>query len=77
MTKEEAEKKIKALKKKAQETLWEAEVLADEHGIVFDFEITYGAGATYYPASEVDDWMKEDLGLADDEGAWISSSQMC
>lgn len=77
MTKQEAENKIKALKKKAQEALWEAEVLADEHNIVFDFEITYGAGATYYPAAEVDDWMKEDLGLEDGEGAWISSSQMC
>lgn len=77
MNKQEAEAKIKSLKKKAQQALWDAEVLADEHGIVFDFEITYGAGATYYPASEVDEWMKEDMGLGEDEGAWISSSQMC
>lgn len=77
MTKEEAKKKIEELKEKAQRALWDAEIIADEHGITFDFEITYGAGATYYPASEVDDWMKEDLGLSDDEGAWISSSQMC
>ena len=69
--------RIDELLEQAQQALWEAETIADKHNLTFSFEITYGAGATYYPPSEVDEWMRDDLGLEEGQGAWLSSSQQC
>lgn len=77
MTQKEAESKIQDLVAEAESSLGEAEVIADEYGISFDFDITYGAGATYYPADEISEWMRDELGIEEGEGAWISSSQQC
>lgn len=77
MTKQEAQNRIKALQKIAYNALNEAESLADEHDIQFDFTISYGAGATYYPPDQIDEWMRSDLCIEEGQGAWISSSQQC
>ncbi len=56
-----------------------AQSLADVTGESFSFEIEYGAGATYYPASYVadHDYLTRYYGLDASEGGWVASSQTC
>jgi len=48
MTREEANKIISNLTAEAYAKLEEATVLADKFGLYVDFDLTYGAGATYH-----------------------------
>ena len=79
MDKIEAKKKIDELIKEAYAKVQEAEAIADEHSLTFDFEVEYGMGGTYYGAGSDDDddgWL-DDYGYSEDTGAWLPSSQSC
>lgn len=81
MDKIEAKKKIDELLQKAYDAVSEAESIADEHELRFNFEVSYGMGGTYYGAGTVDvddddDWLA-DYGYSENSGAWLASSQSC
>lgn len=57
----------------AQAEIWEAENLADEHGLEFSMDLGgYGMGGTYYSAKYI-----EAEGLRYSEEGWNASSQSC
>jgi hypothetical protein len=65
--------KIAGLVNDAQALIWEAENLADEHGLEFDLDIGgYGMGGTYYSEKYV-----EDHGSRYTTAGWNASSQSC
>jgi hypothetical protein len=65
--------KIAGLVNDAQALIWEAENLADEHGLEFDLDIgSYGMGGTYYSEKYV-----EDHGSRYTTAGWNASSQSC
>lgn len=68
-----ASEKISSLVQQAKNTIAEAEKIADEYNIPFDFSLAYGMGGTYYPVRE------DDYDNSDDyyEAGWNSSSSMC
>lgn len=69
----EAAKKISELISKAQSLVYEAEALADEHGLEFSMDIGgYGMGGTYYSAKYL-----EESGSRWREEGWNASSQSC
>lgn len=78
LTKEEAQSKIDSLVADAYTSINEAESLANEHGISFGFEVSYGMGGMFYPGSEVEErsWMRDEYCL-DENGGWVASSQTC
>lgn len=47
MTREEAQRKIDELRETALQAIREAETIADDHGISFDFDVAYGMGGWY------------------------------
>lgn len=69
----EAAKKIEELTSQAQQLVWEAESIADEHGLEFTLDIGgYGMGGTYYSEAYV-----EREGLRWSEPGWNASSHSC
>lgn len=73
MTHQEANEKIAALLKHAEEAISQAESIADEAGVDFYWDgPTYGMGGTYYPAKVV-----EEQGYRYIEEGWNSSSGSC
>ena len=72
-TKRDALEKIAGLLSEAQNLVWEAENLADEHGLEFDMDLGgYGMGGTYYSEKYV-----TEQGLRWSEPGWNASSQSC
>lgn len=64
---------IAILLDQAQKLVYEAESIADEHGLEFDLDIGgYGMGGTYYSEKYV-----EEQGLRWSEPGWNASSQSC
>jgi hypothetical protein len=71
--KREALEKIAKLVNDAQSIIWEAENLADEHGLEFDMCLgDYGMGGTYYSEKYV-----EEQGSRYTAVGWNASSQSC
>lgn len=68
MTKEEAVSRIAVLVGAARENIHEAEIIADEHGLDFDFNLAYGMGGTYYGEGHEYEWV---------EHGWNPSSMSC
>lgn len=65
--------KIAVLLEQAQKLVYEAESIADEHGLEFDLDIGgYGMGGTYYSEKYV-----EDHGSRYTTAGWNASSQSC
>jgi len=77
----EANEKIADLIKKAYDLIAEAEVVAEEAGTGFSFELAYGMGGWYTSKKQ----KREDAGVSDDdedwepsdESGWTASSQSC
>lgn len=64
---------IAVLLDQAQKLVYEAESIADEHGLEFDMDIGgYGMGGTYYSEQYV-----EEQGLRWSQPGWNPSSQSC
>lgn len=64
---------IEVLLDQAQKLVYEAESIADEHGLEFDLNIGgYGMGGTYYSEK-----YHEEQGLRWSEPGWNASSQSC
>jgi len=71
--KHELLRQIDELITKAQQLVWEAEGIADEHGLEFTMDLGgYGMGGTYYSEKYV-----EEQGLRYSEPGWNASSQSC
>ena len=71
--KREALEKIAKLISEAESLVYEAESIADEHGLEFDVNFGgYGMGGTYYSEKYV-----EEEGLRYSEPGWNASSQSC
>lgn len=68
--KKQAQAQIAALVAEAKAKIKEAEAIADQHGLMFDFSLGYGMGGTY-TGETVDDWESST------QGEWQSSSSMC
>lgn len=77
--KQQAMQKIADLKDQIQQLLWEAEGIADEAGVYFNFNPTgaYGAGASYTGANAVDEWERSEYDVEEGNGFWCASSQSC
>lgn len=74
--KREAAAKIEELLDQAQQLVYEAESLADKHGLEFSICIGgYGMGGSYTGAAAVDDWQRSEYDVEDGEGFWSASSQ--
>ncbi|QNO00316.1 hypothetical protein QGX21_gp086 [Pseudomonas phage phiPsa315] len=72
--KQAAVKAINELLESAQSLVWEAESIADEHGLSFSMNMGgYGMGGYYEPIQEgdVDEWGDPR------ESGWNASSQSC
>jgi hypothetical protein len=83
MTKEEAAAKIKTLVDSAYATIGEAQKLADEHALSFEFSLGYGMGGTYAGVGSQEwVWYSSDAGCVEThgpftQGEWYSSSARC
>ena len=87
MTKQEAYAKISVLTAEAKAKVKEAEKIADDHGVDFSFNVSYGMGGTYKGQSPVrraalaklSPEEREALGVAEDtdDFGWQSSSSQC
>lgn len=66
---------------KIDQAIADAIFIADEHGISFDLDVSYGAGCTYYPPkvlqSEDGEWLVDEYYLDAEQGGWVASSQTC
>lgn len=64
---------IATLLEQAQNLVYEAESIADEHGLEFDLDLGgYGMGGTYYSEKYV-----EEQGSRYTTAGWNASSQSC
>jgi len=73
VVKREKLEEIAKLLAKAQELVFDAERIADEHGLEFDMDLGgYGMGGTYYSEKYV-----EEQGLRWSQPGWNPSSQSC
>lgn len=71
--KREALERIDKLIEQAEKLVFEAESIADEHGLEFDVNFGgYGMGGTYYSEK-----YHEEQGLRWSEPGWNASSQSC
>lgn len=77
MERKEAAVEIAKLIEQAQQIVYQAEALADEHGVSFSMNLgDYGMGGRYVPVPEgkdadaTNDW-------GDREYGWMASSQSC
>ncbi len=67
---------------KIDQAIADAIAIADEHGLSFDLDVSYGMGGTYYPPSMLQDeedgsWLVEEYYLDANQGGWVASSQTC
>ncbi|UYE98510.1 hypothetical protein XbC2_81 [Xanthomonas phage XbC2] len=67
---------------KIDQAIADAIAIADEHGLSFDLDVSYGMGGTYYPPAMLQDeedgsWLVEEYYLDADQGGWVASSQTC
>jgi hypothetical protein len=70
----EAAKEINDALESAQSLIWEAERIADEHGLSFSMNLgTYGMGGSYTPLEDGEEDEYGDL----KESGWSASSQSC
>lgn len=73
VVKREKLEEIAKLLAKAQELVFDAERIADEHGLEFEMDLGgYGMGGTYYSEKYV-----EEQGLRWSQPGWNPSSQSC
>lgn len=79
LTDKEADAKIDEHLANAYEAIREAEALANEYGLEFSFDVSYGMGGTYYSPKQVqeDSWLQDNYYLDPNEGGWVASSQTC
>lgn len=71
--KKEATNEIYKLIEAAQKLVYEAESIADEHGLEFTMDLGgYGMGGTYYSEK-----YHEEQGMRWSEPGWNASSQSC
>ena len=75
MTKREASAKLSELVSQFESALSQAESLADEYGLEFSIEPSYGMGGTYVGKALLED--EDSWYSSDDEYGWMSSSQSC
>lgn len=69
--KREISKQIEVLLSAAQDLIYEAEALADEHEVTFSVNFGgYGMGGYYDPTDREDQWGNDNQG-------WHASSQSC
>lgn len=78
------EKKEKAMKaisekiKQAEAIIFEAEAIANENGVSFDWEgFAYGMGGYFVPKSSDEDWSGSYDEESNENGVWLSSSRSC
>jgi hypothetical protein len=80
MTKEEASKAIAEKIKTAQELIGEAETIADEAGVDFNWSgPSWGMGG-WYTGKDSEDWTESDrdeFGEGSEGGYWLTSSSRC
>jgi hypothetical protein len=70
----EAAKEINDALESAQSLVWEAERIADEHGLSFSMNLgAYGMGGSYTPLEDGEEDEYGDL----KESGWQASSQSC
>jgi hypothetical protein len=67
---------------KIDQAIADAIFVADEYGISFDLDVSYGMGGTYYPPAILQDeedgsWLVEEYYLDAEQGGWVASSQTC
>ena len=74
-TTKEASTEIACKVKLALALVKEAEALADEHGLEFEFSVSYGMGGWYNGKSQSEDWDSSDS--YEDSHGWLGSSQSC
>jgi len=80
MTQEEAAKVIDKKTTEAMNLIREAEAIADEYGLDFNFDVAYGMGGYYHGRQASADWDssdEENWDSSDESYGWISSSQGC
>jgi hypothetical protein len=71
-------RQISDLINQAQKLVYEAESIADEHGLSFTVDFgTYGMGGSYTGAAAIDEEDREYYGIEEGEGRWNASSQSC
>lgn len=85
--KDQAKKRVEALKEEAYAKINEATAMineataiADKWGVTFNWDLAYGMGGTYYPQRTADSkWSESDEAWrpSDTEDGWYSSSQSC
>lgn len=73
------QEQLNAAVAKIHEAIDAAMEVANEHSLTFNLEVTYGAGATYYPPSVVerDSWLQDYHDIDVSTGGWLASSQSC
>lgn len=57
----------------AMSLIRDAESIADENDVSFNFSLGYGVGGTYYPRS----WSSSDCVIGGMESGWVSSTGQC
>ncbi len=72
MNEQDATAQIAVLVKEAKEKIREAEKIAEESNVEFDFQVAYGMGGTYIPLK-----YGTECGYDKDETGWRSSSHNC
>lgn len=68
--------------RKIDQAVADAMSIADEHGLSFNLDVSYGMGGTYYPPAILQDeeegsWLVDEYYLDADQGGWVASSQTC
>lgn len=66
--------RINELVKQAHDLIAQAEKIADENKVTFDFSVEYGVGGTYYPKGGLGDHGEE---WESSYEGWVSSSSQC
>lgn len=65
---------------KIEQAIADAIFIADEYGISFDLDVSYGMGGTYYPPVLLqgdESWAVDAYYLDAQEGGWVASSETC
>jgi hypothetical protein len=73
LSKADARKLLNEKVQAAYAAIADAQVIADKHGLNFDFDIAYGMGGSYIgDPEEREEYDEDEL-----DGGWRSSSAMC
>lgn len=75
MDKQEATKLISEKIREAEKLISEAENISDQSGVGFSWDMAYGMGGYYQPASDPS-WT-DSSSCYEDTGGWQASSEMC